>query len=375
MKLYIGNKNYSSWSMRPWVLLTALEIPFEEIIVRFDSFAADSEFKQTILPVNPGGTVPVLADGPLVITDSLAMVDYIQDTKTHVWPVDIAQRVQARNLTCLMHSGFSHLRRHCPMNIEADLGHVGAALFEIYEGLRDDLKMLDAVLGPHLRAADEPAGPLFGQFTAVDAFYAPVMMRLNSYHLPVSPALRAYADYITAHPAVQAWCRAARNEKDFLDFEEPYRTSANDSSALGVQIRPYAAADADEVVALWEACALTRPWNEPYGDIRLKLTVQPDMFSVMVKDTKIIGSVMAAFDGHRGAINYLAVDPACQKAGYGRLLMQHAEAQLKAIGCPKINLQVRNGNEAATAFYQSIGYEVQDTATYGKWLQETDQSV
>lgn len=230
MKLYIGNKNYSSWSMRAWVLLTAFDIPFDEVNLRFDSFAPDSDFKKAILPLNPVGTVPVLLDGDIHVIDTLAIAEYVHETVTPVWPEDKAERAQARNLCAVMHSGFSALRQHCLMNIEADLKDVGAKIWKAQSDVRADIALLEQMLGAHI--SDAAAGPLFGRFGAVDAFYAPVIMRLNGYGLPVSARLQAYADFITGHGAVRAWCDAARDEHDFLDFEEPHRTSATEQNSV-----------------------------------------------------------------------------------------------------------------------------------------------
>jgi len=364
MDLYIGNKNYSSWSLRPWVLMHALAIPFDEVMVRFDSFANDSQFKQTILPLNPAGTVPVLVDGDTCLSDTLAIAEYLYEHHAAVWPEDKQDRAVARNLACLMHSGFSALRHHCPMIIDADLQAVGAALYDMHEDLRRDLALLEQVLAPHMTM---PARPLFGAFSAADAFYAPVMMRINSFGLPLSPALDAYRAYITLHPSIQAWVEAALAEKDFLPFEEPYRTS-QDAVHFGAQIRTYHPDDKDDVIKLWEDCGLTRPWNDPELDIAAKLTVQSELFFVMCDDGKLVGSAMASFDGHRGMVYYLAIAPSHQKSGYGKILMSHVEMALRQKGCSKINLMIRTDNQSVQNFYLALGYEQQDVLTYGKWL-------
>lgn len=135
-----------------------------------------------------------------------------------------------------------------------------------------------------------------------------------------------------------------------------------------MRIRPFERADAAAVVSLWEACELTRPWNDPHADIERKLAHSPALFLVGVEDGQVIGSVMAGYDGHRGWINYLAVHPALRGHGRGRALMDAAEERLTALGCPKVNLQVRQGNEAACAFYEAIGYTRQELADFGKRL-------
>ena len=128
LKLYIGNKNYSSWSMRPWVLLKQAGIVFEEVRVRFDSFDAQSEFKRTIGAVSPTAKVPVLVDGDLVVWDTLAIAEYVAETypDKKLWPTDAKARARARSVCAEMHSGFTALRSHCPMNIEAHLPDTGA---------------------------------------------------------------------------------------------------------------------------------------------------------------------------------------------------------------------------------------------------------
>jgi ribosomal protein S18 acetylase RimI-like enzyme len=133
-------------------------------------------------------------------------------------------------------------------------------------------------------------------------------------------------------------------------------------------IRLFGPADEAGVVALWQACDLTRPWNDPHADIERKLADSPELFLVADEDGAITGSVMAGYDGHRGWINYLAVHPSRQGSGLGRALMHAAEERLAALGCAKINLQVREGNEVARAFYEAIGYRQDPVLSYGKRL-------
>ena len=133
-------------------------------------------------------------------------------------------------------------------------------------------------------------------------------------------------------------------------------------------IRPFEAADEDAVVALWEACGLTRPWNDPRADIARKLADSPELFLVVEEEGVVVGSVMVGYDGHRGWINYLAVHPSRQRGGIGRALMEAAEEQLAAMGCAKVNLQMRDGNEAARGFYEAIGYGQDPVLSYGKRL-------
>ena len=134
-------------------------------------------------------------------------------------------------------------------------------------------------------------------------------------------------------------------------------------------IRPFKLEDKNSVVELWKICRLTRPWNNPEKDIERKLNVQSEMFLVLEIDGSVIGSVMAAYDGHRGVINYLAVHPGYQKKGYGKILMTHVEQELLNKGCPKINLLVRSDNLNVKRFYKGLHYDEQDDVkVFGKRL-------
>lgn len=133
-------------------------------------------------------------------------------------------------------------------------------------------------------------------------------------------------------------------------------------------IRPFHPADAPAVIALWDAVGLIRPWNDPHRDIERKLSVDDDLFLVATNDDVLTGTVMAGYDGHRGWVNYLAVDPPRQGEGWGRRLMEEAEERLLALGCPKLNLQVRADDAAATGFYRSLGYSVDQVVSLGKRL-------
>ena len=226
LKLYIGNKNYSSWSMRPWVLMTQAGIAFEEVMLRFDSFDQGSQFKRGLAGISPVGKVPVLVDDGLVVWDTLAIAEYLaeQFPELHLWPRETDKRARARSVCAEMHSGFAALRGACPMNIEAHLPDVGALALRDKPGVRADLDRLIAMWQQLLA---EHGGPLlFGRFSVADAFYAPVVMRLKTYALPVPPDVAAYMEHLCALPGVKAWVDAALAEQDFRDFEEPYRLSA-----------------------------------------------------------------------------------------------------------------------------------------------------
>ena len=223
LKLYVGNKNYSSWSMRPWVAMMQTGIAFEEVYVRFDSFSADSQFKQRMNGINPAGKVPVLQDGDLSIWDTLAIGEYLAENfpEKNLWPADKATRARARSVCAEMHSGFSALRSHCPMNIEALLPNRGALIWRDHAGVRADVHRIVEMWTQLLQSHGGPM--LFGAFTLADAYYAPVVMRLHGYALPVPVLISEYMDRVQALPGVKAWVQAALAEKDFLDFEEPYR--------------------------------------------------------------------------------------------------------------------------------------------------------
>ena len=137
-----------------------------------------------------------------------------------------------------------------------------------------------------------------------------------------------------------------------------------------MEIRPYRESDQDAAVALWRECELVKPWNDPVKDIHRKLGIQRDLFLVGAMDGRLVATVMAGFEGHRGWVNYLAVAADCRQQGFGRLLMDEAEARLRAMGCPKISLQIRRSNADVVAFYRSTGYAEDDVVSMGKRLIE-----
>jgi glutathione S-transferase len=223
LKLYVGNMNYSSWSMRPWVLLAQAEIPFDSVTVRFDAFTPESNFKQTIGKFNPAGRVPVLVNGDLAIWDTLAIVEYVaeQFPGKALWPADRAARARARSVCAEMHSGFAALRGHCPMNIEASLPEIGQLVWRDKPEVRADVaRIVDMWTG----LLQQHRGPLlFGDFSIADAYFAPVCTRFSTYALPVPAAITEYVERVSALPGVRAWIEGALAEQDFLDFDEPYR--------------------------------------------------------------------------------------------------------------------------------------------------------
>ena len=225
LQLVIGNKNYSSWSMRPWVLMRHFGLEFEEIKLRFD-FAADSAFYRELARYTPAARVPVLLENGFAVWDTLAITERVAELLPGhaVWPHDAHARAHARSLCAEMHAGFGALRQHCPMNIEARLPDVGARVLAEQPAVQPDLQR---IVGMWSQALHDSGGPfLFGDFGAADAYYAPVVARLRCYALPLPGELQAYAERVWASPGVAAWVADALAEHDFLDFEEPYRTLA-----------------------------------------------------------------------------------------------------------------------------------------------------
>jgi glutathione S-transferase len=222
VQLVIGNKNYSSWSMRPWVLMRQLGLPFDELKLRFD-FTEGSAYRQAVAKVSPAGRVPVLVHDGFAVWDTLAIVEYLNERfpGSGVWPAGPTRRARARSLAAEMHAGFGALRSRCPMNIEASLPEVGARIWVEHADVRADVKRIESMWAEAL--ADSGGPFLFGAFSAADAYYAPVCMRFRSYALPLLDGTRAYIDRVAGAAGVAAWVADALAEQDFLDFEEPYR--------------------------------------------------------------------------------------------------------------------------------------------------------
>ncbi len=226
MKLLIGNKNYSSWSMRPWVLLTEFDIPFEEVMVRFDGFDADSRFKATVAALSPAGRVPILVDDDgFAVWDTLAIAETLAERHPDkpLWPRDAKRRARARSVCAEMHSGFGALRGRFGMNIEASLPAIGARVLAEQPAARADLARMTALWQEALAGFGGPF--LFGGYSIADAYFAPVVMRMCTYALPVPAEIAAYIERVVASKGVAAWIADALAEKEFLQFEEDYRTS------------------------------------------------------------------------------------------------------------------------------------------------------
>lgn len=201
--LYIANKNYSSWSLRPWVLMKALEIPFNEHLMPFEGGIGESY--ATFTRFSPSGLVPCLVDveSEVAVWDSLAIVEYLAETHANVWPQEKAARAWARCASAEMHSGFGALRDECSMNCG-----VRVTLNIFSAELKNNLARLDTLWQEGL---ERFGGPFLAgeQFTAVDAFYAPVAFRVQTFNLPLSEASLAYVQRLLALPAMKAWYQAA----------------------------------------------------------------------------------------------------------------------------------------------------------------------
>lgn len=206
-QLYIGNKNYSSWSLRPWLLLTELKIPFEEQLVPFDDGGSWQKFRA----FSPTGLVPCLVDGDTTVWESLGITEYVAETHPTVWPSDVKARTWARSATAEMHAGFNALRNECPMNVGLRID-----LFSISAALQKDLNRLTELWEQGL---DRFGGPFLAgaEFTAVDAFFAPVAYRIQTYDLPLSSRSLDYANRLLGLDGMQAWTQAGLAET----FREP----------------------------------------------------------------------------------------------------------------------------------------------------------
>jgi glutathione S-transferase len=206
LTLFIANKAYSSWSARPWLLMRALEIPFvEEVIPLFLENSRERMLKEA-----PSGKVPILSDGELVIWDSLAIVEYLGEKfpQKNIWPKAAGERARARSLCAEMHSGFMAFRQNCPTNFRRDKRREPR---ELDDAARADLARIEQVF------AAARGQFLFGEFCAADAFYAPVVSRIDVYALPVSVAAQNYCDAILALPAFRDWREGAKAEEWLIE--------------------------------------------------------------------------------------------------------------------------------------------------------------
>jgi glutathione S-transferase len=205
LHLVIGNKNYSSWSLRPWLAMKVAGIAFDETVIPLDS----PEFKARVTAVTGAGKVPILIDGHVRVWESLAILEYLAEKfpAAGLWPADAAARAQARAVAAEMHAGFLPLRRYFPMNVRRP---VKARVFD--EAASADVARIDAIWSA-ARAEFGAGGPyLFGRFGAADAMYAPVVWRFHTYAVAVSATTRVYMDAVMALPAWHEWAEAARRE-------------------------------------------------------------------------------------------------------------------------------------------------------------------
>ena len=206
LTLVIGNKNYSSWSMRPWLALKACDIAFDEVSIPLYTGDAD---KQRILKFSRAGKVPVLVDGDVTIWDSLAIIEYIAERfpEARLWPQDAASRAHARSVSAEMHSGFAALRNECGMNLHRPIGAKALSA----DAHADIARIQES--WAECRARYGKRGPyLFGAFSGADAMYAPVVHRFRTYAIELTSAARTYMDAMLALPAFQEWTRAGLAE-------------------------------------------------------------------------------------------------------------------------------------------------------------------
>jgi glutathione S-transferase len=205
--LVVGNKNYSSWSLRAWLAMKVLGLPFRE--VRIPLYGPES--KRKLLEYSPAGKVPCLVDGEVRVWDSLALLEYLAERHPALWPAEAALRARARSISAEMHSGFSHLRQHMCMNIRKRLPGKGRTP-EVLAEIARIVAIWSEARGPFL----------FGAFGAADAMYAPVVLRFRTYAVELPPVCRAYADAVLALPALQEWMRDAERETESLPQFELY---------------------------------------------------------------------------------------------------------------------------------------------------------
>jgi glutathione S-transferase len=213
LAIAIGNKNYSSWSLRGWLALKATGRPFDEVVIPLGQPGS----RERILAHSPSGRVPALRHDGAIVWDSLAIAEHLAAAfpEARLWPEDGAARAHARSVSAEMHSGFAALRTHMPMNVRARLPGVGRTI-----GSLEDIERIQASW-TDCRVRYASGGPfLFGPFTVADAMYAPVVLRFRTYDVRLEGALRAYSDAILAHPAVDEWTRAAEKEPWALSGED-----------------------------------------------------------------------------------------------------------------------------------------------------------
>jgi glutathione S-transferase len=209
--LYVGNKRYSSWSLRAWLVMSATGAPFRTEMIHLDQ----ADTRDNILAVNKAGRVPVLRHGDLWVNDSLAIAEYLHELfpEAGLWPADRATRARARSVVAEMHSSFTALRTHMTMDLLGSRPGVG----HNPETLAEAARVMEIWREARVRAQGGPF--LFGSFTIADAFFAPVTTRFTTYHVPMDETARAYTETIQALPAFRAWRDDARSEPELTDHK------------------------------------------------------------------------------------------------------------------------------------------------------------
>jgi glutathione S-transferase len=214
LELIIGNKNYSSWSLRAWLYLRESGVPFEEI--RIPLFSGTS-WRERLAKYTPAGRVPVLVDGDLSVWDSLAICEYVREKEAGAvgWPVDVRARAHARSVVAEMHSGFLGIRSELPQNIRA---RRPLELSQLSEGCRNEVRRIDQ-LWSEARESYRGGGPwLFGQFSIADVMYAPVALRFVTYSIPLSSEARQFVDRVEDLDSIREWSRESARERESIGF-------------------------------------------------------------------------------------------------------------------------------------------------------------
>lgn len=213
LTLIIGNKNYSSWSLRPWLAMKQAGLEFQEIRIPLDTPKTASRLRQ----YSPAGKVPVLHDGSLIVWDSLAILEHLAERlpALYWWPTNPAARATARSISAEMHSSFVNLRQNMPMNCRASLPGKGMA-----SGVQADIDRITTIWRDCRQRFGRGGDFLFGAFTIADAMYAPVVSRFTTYGVTLDPICQAYADAIGSLPAMQDWLAAAQAETEVIASDE-----------------------------------------------------------------------------------------------------------------------------------------------------------
>jgi glutathione S-transferase len=214
LKLIIGNKNYSSWSLRPWIAMKVAGIAFDEEVISLEA----ADFRERVIKISPTGKVPALADGDILVWESLSILDYLAEKfpAAGLWPADAAARAHARSVAAEMHAGFVPLRRLCPMNMWRP-----PKAMTLTPDAAADVRRIDAIWGQCRSRFGGGGSFLFGAFGAADAMFVPVVSRFHTYEIAVSPVARAYMAAVMALPAFAKWRAAALVEPWVLPHDEP----------------------------------------------------------------------------------------------------------------------------------------------------------